>query len=898
MSQIEKEPAMERSKEEIRIYDTLEMKIPIWRKWGAFVSERQWGSVREDYSADGDAWRYFTHDMARSRAYRWGEDAIAGWCDQMQMIVFGLCFWNGKDPILKERHFGLTPNEGNHGEDLKEYFYYLDATPTHSYTKFLYKYPQAEFPYQKLIDENKKRGPHDREYELVDTGVFNEGRYFDIVVEYAKESPEDTCIRIEIFNRGPESARLHVLPQLWFRNRWSWDPEQSAIPEIRQGHASKEMVSLYADTSALTPPDWVSFDYKVPSLYLYGDKPSELLFTNNESNNELLYGPQAKSRTPYVKDAFHRYVIHREACLNPTNTGTKAAFHYESIEIPSKGSHVIRMRLSPAKLETPLTSVDRVIEERKKEADAFYDTVHTEKMTPEERKIQRQALAGMFWCSQFYYFDVRQWLEGDDPKAPPPESRQHIRNYHWKHLHTNHVICMPDKWEYPWFASWDCSFHAVVLSLADIPFAKKQLKDFLSHLFQHPNGQVPAYEWGFSDTNPPVQAWALWSIYEKEKQRDGRGDHDFLELCFLKLMNNFSWWVNKVDRLGNNVFEGGFLGLDNISIIDRSKPLPDGGFFEQSDATGWMGLFSLLMMKMALELSKTKPLFQSVALVYFEHFVKIAWAMEYTQARPLDLWDNEDGFFYDVMLHPDGSHQRLKVRSFVGLIPFFSLDFFEEKALESHPHFYKHFKLFIDHHRSLLGRSITEVAVDGTKRYLFSLMSLDQMKRLLQYAWNPEEFLSPYGLRSVSKIHEKKPFVFHGNVVNYEPGESFEKIKGGNSNWRGPIWFPTNYLFACSLHRLTQAVGSNFSIEIGNQKVSLFEMTASLKTRLIDLFRKNEKGERPVHGDQPLFQKDPYWKDLLFFYEHYHGDVGRGLGASHQTGWSGLVANLIAELDS
>ncbi len=800
----------ERTHEEKRVNDSLEMKVPIWRKWGAFVSERQWGSVREDYSADGDAWDYFPHDMARSRAYRWGEDAIAGWCDQMQTIVFGLAFWNGKDPILKERHYGLTPNEGNHGEDLKEYFYYLDATPTHSYMKFLYKYPHAEFPYQKLKEENQKRGTHDREYELVDTGIFDEGRYFDIVVEYAKAGPEDTCIRIEIFNRGPQAASLHVLPQLWFRNRWSWNPEEAAIPEIRIGNCSNEFMSLYADPSVLPPPDWISFEYRIPPLYLYGDPATALLFTNNETNNELLWGAQGKNRTPYVKDAFHRAIIGKENCLNPSQTGTKASFHYAELSIVAQGFHVIRLRLTPEMQQNPLLDVDAIIELRKKEADEFYGALHTPEMPDEARKIQRQAYAGMCWGTQFYYYDVRAWLEGDNPKEPPPQARYQMRNAHWTHLHTNHIICMPDKWEYPWFASWDCSFHAVVFSLIDLPFAKKQLKNFFSHLFQHPNGQVPAYEWGFSDTNPPVQAWALWEIYSQEKKQSGSGDHDFLEVCFLKLMNNFGWWVNKVDRLGNNVFEGGFLGLDNISIIDRSKPLAEGGFFEQSDATGWMGFFALSMMKIALELSKTKPLFQSVALVYFEHFVQIAWAMESSQSRPMDLWDEQDGFFYDVILRPNGKHDRLKVRSFVGLIPLFALDFFEEKELQSYPHFYKHFMLFLNHHCKLLGRAITEISMDGTKRYLFSLMTLDQMKRLLQYAWNPDEFLSPFGLRSISKYHEKNPFYFHGNVVGYEPAESLEKIKGGNSNWRGPIWFPTNYLFVSALETLHQAVGGKF----------------------------------------------------------------------------------------
>ncbi|MBS0605710.1 MAG: glucosidase [Verrucomicrobia bacterium] len=878
-----------------RIHDSLDKQVPPWRKWGAYVSERQWGTVREDYSPDGNAWTYLSHDLARSKSYRWGEDGLAGWSDQFQTLVFSMAFWNGRDPILKERLFGLTPLEGNHGEDVKEYYYYLDATPTHSYMKYLYKYPHDEFPYDQLVNENKKRTPKDREFELVDTGVFANNRYFDIVVEYAKASPDDTCIRIEVFNRGPETASLHLLPHLWFRNRWSWKEFKGSAPIIEDIKAEDGVVCLRADPRQLPGPDWITFDYEIPPMYLYSEEGGQSLFTNNETHFERCGESPPPDASVYTKDAFHRYIIKEEQCINLLKEGTKACLHYKDVAISPQSSHVLRLRLTSQPQNNPLKDVDTVVSQRKAEADSFYHSIQEATLNEDDRKIQREAIAGMIWGCQYYLYDVRRWLDGDAKEPPPPSSRYGIRNSHWRHLHANHIISMPDKWEYPWFASWDGAFHSVVLSLTDLPFAKKQLKTFLLHFFQHPNGQIPAYEWGFSDTNPPVQAWALWTLYQREKKRTGKGDHDYLEFCFLKLMQNFSWWVNKVDRLGNNVFEGGFLGLDNISIIDRSKPLPGGGFFEQSDGTGWMGFYALFMMRMALELSKVKPLFEQLAFVFFEHFVNIACAMEYTKSRPIDLWDDEDGFFYDVILHPDGTHQRLKVRSFVGLIPLYALDFFEEEELQSYPKFYKHFQLYLAHRSELLGRSITELKIDGKKRYLFSLMTLDQINKVLQYAWDPDEFLSPYGLRSLSKYHEQHPITWMQSQVGYEPGESLERIKGGNSNWRGPIWFPTNFLFVNSLIRLQEAV-QTFDIQVKGRTVQLEEMITGLRSRLIDLFRKNSEGERPIHGDQPLFQEDPFWKDLVLFYEHYHGDTGRGLGASHQTGWSGLVANLIDQL--
>ncbi len=882
------------NKELDRTQDSLDQKVPPWRKWGAYVSERAWGTVREDYSANGDAWNYLPHDMARSKAYRWGEDGLCGWCDFHQTLVFSLALWNGKDPILKERLFGLNPYEGNHGEDVKEYYYYLDATPTHSYMKFLYRYPQNAYPYEQLIEENKKRTVKDREFELIDTGIFANSEFFDVVVEYAKAGPEDTCIRIEIFNRANTDATISVLPQLFFRNRWAWEEKKWAtVPEIHEGPYSSKFQSLYADPKEMPPSDWLSGVYPFSPYYLVGDSASELLFTNNETHAECVYG--SKSSTPHVKDAFHRHVIQNEDCVNPEKKGSKACFHYRELQIPANSSRVLRFRLCQELTKQPLDDVEAVVLARKKEADAFYDALQQKKLTTEEKAIQRQALAGLLWSTQFYFYNVKTWLEGDNPSLPPPESRYYIRNSHWLHLHCHNLIVMPDKWEYPWFASWDCSFHAVALSLVDIPYAKHLIGLFLEHQYQHPNGQIPAYEWGFSEANPPVQAWAVWTIYQKEKQDKRTGDIDFLELSFLKLMENFNWWANKVDRFGNNVFEGGFLGLDNISIIDRSKALPSGGFFEESDGTGWMGFFALILMKMALELAKVKPLFERLAMVYLEHFIGIAGAIQGTHARPTDMWDEEDGFLYDTLCFPDGKHVRLKVRSFVGLIPFFGMDFFEEEEMGQFPHFYRHFQLYIQHFHKLVGRCLTEYTVKGKKRYFFSLLSLEQIKRVLGKVWDPDEFLSPYGLRSLSKFHEKSPFAFHGNTVGYEPGESLEKIKGGNSNWRGPIWFPTNYLFLRGLKRLADTVGGDYAIDVKGKPVTLNEMIVGLRQRLIDLFRMDQAKGRPIFRDTQGFE-DPHWKELIQFFEHYHGDTGRGLGASHQTGWSALVANLIQDL--
>lgn len=835
------------------------------KKWGAYVSERSWGSVREDYSPDGKAWQYFPHDLARSKAYRWGEDGLVGLCDSQQSLVFSLALWNGKDPILKERLFGLDSLEGNHGEDVKECYFYLDATPNHAYLSYLYKYPQREFPYNQLVEENKRRSTLDREFELLDTGIFNESRYFDVFVTYAKAGDEDICIRLDIYNRGPEAAEIYVLPQLFFRNTWSWGPTLGSLPNIRRGPIGKDYTTLIAN-----------------SMYLYGDTPSQLLFTHNETNNQRVWN--APNRTLYVKDAFHRYVIHKEPCVH-LEEGTKACFYYEKIMVQPGQCHTIRLRLSSELLKAPLVDVDGVIAQRKKEADQFYHSIHPETISEQQKKIQRQALSGLLWNTQFYMYDVQTWLKGDNPKLPPPASRLQGRNSHWKHLDAMDLISMPEKWEYPWFAAWDLAFQAVALSLVDEEGAKEQIKMLMRMEYFHPNGQIPAYEWSFSDLNPPVQAWALWTIYEK----GGKKDRAFLEVCFLKLIRNFGWWINKVDRLGNNFFEGGFLGLDNISVIDRSKPLPGGGLIEQSDGTGWMGFFALTMMKIALELAEKDSAYEEPAANYLEHFLLIGAAMEVSPKRSVPMWDDQDGFFYDLVLYPDGHCQQLKIRSFVGLIPFYSLDFFDVDRLSRFPLFSKHFKLLMQKHPNASKKCITSIG----NKYLFSLMNITQMKKILERVWDPDEFLSEHGLRSLSKYHEKNPLIFEGNKVGYEPAESIEKIKGGNSNWRGPIWFPTNYLFLCSLRRLHAGVGD--TLKIRGQPIQV--LIQSLSTRLISLFEKNAAGKRPVHGDDNIYQQDPHWKDLILFYEHYHGDTGRGLGASHQTGWSSLVANIISELE-
>ena len=781
-----------------------------WRKWGPYVSERSWGSVREDYSPDGCAWEFLTHDMARSKAYRWGEDGIAGICDRYQLLVFALALWNGRDPILKERMFGLTGNEGNHGEDAKEYWFYLDNTPTHSYMKMLYKYPQREFPYQKLLEENRRRWGQvgAPEYELLDTGIFDEDRYFDVFIEYAKAGPEDICVRIEAINRGPEAADLHLMPHLWFRNTWAWTDPPGAEPSIRL-QAAGNQIALVADDSNATSLHNLQFPYSLGPHYLYAPPGGQALFTDNENNAVRLYGC-SDNRKPNVKDAFHRHIINHEDRVNPRQTGTKSCIHYQQ-KVPPGGLMILRLRLTPEKLTAPLNDVDEIARRREAEADEFYDAVHPPSATGEEKAIQRQARAGMLWSKQIYLWDVNRWLEGDNPKFPPPESRKQMRNIHWRHLNSMRILSMPDKWEFPWFAAWDLAFQCITLALVDPEFAKENLWVLLFEQFQHPNGQIPAYEWEFSDLNPPVHAWACWRVYQSEKQRTGKGDTVFLERCLHKLLMNFAWWVNRVDSEGNNVFEGGFLGLDNIAVVDRGEKFPNGAILEQSDATGWMGFFCLYLMRIALELANQNRVYEGVATKFFEHFIYIGAAMKKMGGRNYQLWDEQEGFFYDVLRYPNGEFHKFRLRSLVGLIPLYAIEVLESEELAAHPGFLRDVEWFIQNRPDLVGDACYTVG-DGKKRYVLSIADPNQFKRLLQRIWDPAEFLSPYGIRSLSKYHEQHPFQFGDRSMGYEPGEAAVKLKGGNSNWRGPVWFPTSYLLIHSFLRFGDAVGPQFSL--------------------------------------------------------------------------------------
>ena len=863
-----------------------------WRRWGPYVSERSWGTVREDYSPNGAAWDFLSHDLARSKAFRWGEDGLAAICDRYQLLVFSLALWNGRDPILKERAFGLTPGEGNHGEDVKEYYFYLDNTPTHSYMKYLYKYPQGAYPYGWLIEENRKRAGRGFEFELLDTGIFDEKRYFDIFVEYGKASTEDLCIRIEAFNRGPESAPLHVLPQLWFRNTWSWTDPPGPPRVILEARATDEAIGLIADDTDSERLKNLPFDYQLGKRYLYGQAGGQALFTDNETNEMRLYGIPSIYR--YTKDAFHRAIVNGEQeAVNPKQTGSKACFHYHYL-VPACGSVVVRLRLTQEPLKSPLQDIDRIIAQRRMEADEFYAAVHPPKATEDEKRIQRQAFAGLLWTKQIYLFDVNVWLEGDNPKSPPPGSRKWIRNRHWRHLNSMRILSMPDKWEYPWFAAWDLAFQTVPFALIDPEFAKEQLFLMLFEQFQHPSGQIPAYEWEFSDLNPPVHAWAVWRVYNLDRSRTGSGDREFLEKCFHKLLINFAWWVNKVDRAGNNVFEGGFLGLDNITVIDRSESLLGGAVLEQSDGTGWMGMFCLNLMRIAIELASENKAYESLALKFFEHYMYIGAAMKNMGGRNYSLWDEDDGFFYDVLLYPNGHFEKLRVRSLIGIIPLYAAETLKAEDVEPLHGFKTNFLWFVKNRPQLTASCCHYI--ERKNQYELTIVDEGQLRRLLAKVLDPEEFLSPYGIRSLSKYHEEHPFVFGANEVRYEPAESENKIKGGNSNWRGPIWFPTTFLIIDALRTLGTGYGSDLKLSLPDDSrgsMNLLQIAEDIANRLISIFTRNKSGQRPVYGGARLFQEDPYWKDLILFYEFYHGENGAGLGASHQTGWSALIAALI-----
>jgi len=868
----------------------------LWRRWGPYVSERSWGTVREDYSSNGAAWDFLSHDMARSKAYRWGEDGLAAICDRYQLLVFSLALWNGQDDILKERAFGLTPGEGNHGEDLKEYYFYLDSTPTHSYMKYLYKYPQAKFPYGWLVEENRRRGGRGYEFELLETGVFDENRYFDVFVEYAKASSEDICIRIEAVNRGPEPAPLHIIPHLWFRNTWSWTAPPGPRPVIQTGRATKETISLVADDSGAERLKNLPFEYLLGKHYLYGEPGGQPLFTENETNAQRLYGIPGAS--PYCKDAFHCAIVNSEQeAVNPSLSGSKSCLHYQYI-VPSGGSVVLRLRLTPEPIKAPLKDVEEIVARRRAEADAFYAVIQPPRATEDEKRVQRQAFAGLLWTKQIYLFDVNVWLEGDNLPYRPPGTRAWIRNKHWRHLNSMRVLSMPDKWEYPWFAAWDLAFHTVAFALIDPEFAKEQLFLMLFEQFQHPSGQIPAYEWEFSDLNPPVHAWAVWRVYSIDKSRNGIGDREFLEKCFHKLLINFAWWVNKVDSEGNNVFEGGFLGLDNITVIDRSDKLPGGAVLEQSDATGWMGMFCLNLMRIALELAAENKAYESLALKFFEHYIYIGAAMKNMGGRNYSLWDEADGFFYDVLRYPDGSFQKFRVRSLVGIVPLYAAETLKMDDIEPFQEFKTNFLWFVNNRRQLTESCCHHVEREGRQQYALTIVDNTQMRRILERLLSPSEFLSDYGIRSLSKYHESQPFVFGHSEVRYDPAESENKIKGGNSNWRGPIWFPTTFLIIESLRTLGAGYGNEFKFSLPGETHggrNLLDIAREIANRMIRIFTRDGQGRRPVYGGTRKFQEDPYWKDLILFYEFYHGDNGAGLGASHQTGWSALVAALIED---
>jgi len=868
--------------------------MPANEKWGPYVAERGWGTVREDYSANGDAWSYFPHEHARLRAYRRAEDGIAGISDRFQVLLLAHAFWNGQDPILKERLFGLNSTEGNHGEDVKEIYYYLDATPHHSYMKYLYKYPQNAYPYQALLDENRKRGVMDREYELIDTGIFDDDRYFDIFIEYAKVDPEDFCIRIEAINRGPEGAPLHILPHLWFRNQWSWTIDRHPEPVITVHETDPKTITLVADDTRMLTPKYLLSDYHLGRRYFYASPGGTPLFTNNETNQQALWGKD--NTTPYVKDAFHRHVIQKEQmAVNPDPFGTKSAIHYFFPEIPSGKSVVVYLRFSPKELKNPLKDVEPTIKKCRKEADQFYAGLHPKKSTEEEKAIQRQALAGLIWTKQHYHFDVGGWIEGDSGNPPPP-SHKKIRNVHWRHIVSMRVFLMPDKWEYPWFAAWDLCFQAIAYSLVDLEFAKYQLWLLLFDQFQHPNGALPAYEWEFSDVNPPVQAWGALKLFEYEKKKYGKEDYEFLEKCFHKLLLNFAWWVNKVDNRGNNIFEGGFLGMDNIGFLDRSKELPPGFALDQADGAGWISLLCLNMMRIALTLAKKNPIYEGLGIKFFHHFIFVTAAMRKGYWRSYDMWDEKDGFFYSYIRHPDGTLDKTTIRSMVGIIPFFACDVWDEKELKQFPEFYISYQWILQKRKNLVEACIQTVPHDSGTKHVFGLLNAQEITRFLENIWDPNEFRSDYGLRSLSKFHEKNPARLHHLTLSYEPGEAHEKIKGGNSNWRGPIWFPLNFLLIDTLTKLGAVTKDSIYVQVGNEpKVTLTQMAQSFAERLIALFKKDKTGKRPIYGDYKKFQEDPHFQDHLLFFEHFHGDTGRGLGASHQTGWTALVANLIDE---
>ncbi|MFA6102033.1 MAG: hypothetical protein WCV67_05730 [Victivallaceae bacterium] len=866
--------------EQKRLNDARNIKVP-WKKWGPYLSERQWGTVREDYSEDGNAWDYFTHDQSRSRAYRWGEDGLGGISDDKQRLCFALALWNEKDPILKERLYGLTNSEANHGEDVKEYYFYIDSTPTHSYMKYLYKYPQREFPYRDLIEKNRGRSREEMEYELLDTGVFDEDRYFDVFMEYAKADPEDMLIRITVHNRGPEAARLRLLPTLWFRNTWSWGDDDNEKPSLRESG----------------PGAVKALHHELGEYWFYCDGAPELLFTGNDSNSQRLWGQPGDAS--YVKDAFHSYIISGQGdAVNSAREGTKAAAHYV-LEIPGGGSRTVCLRLSSSPLDNAFKDFKEIFESRIRDADEFYQRITPKSLNEDERRVHRQALAGMLWSKQFYYFDLEKWLLEHKSHPLLDCSPQGMRNSEWFHMLNADVISMPDKWEYPWYAAWDLAFHTITLSLVDFDFAKEQLLLMLRSLYAHPNGQIPAYEWNFSDVNPPVHAWATLYLYKYERGL-GREDRRFLERAFQGLMLNFNWWVNRKDPSGRNVFAGGFLGLDNIGVFDRSAELPTGGTLEQADGTAWMAFYCQCMLEIALILCEHDEIYEEVAFKFVQHFIWIAYAMDRIGENADEMWDEQDGFFYDLLRLPDGQTMRLKVRSMVGLLPLCASTVFERDAATRYPKLTELIALFRKRHPEVIAQVAPEGFIGYKGRRLQAILSKQKLERVLSYMLDENEFLGPHGIRSMSKYHQDHPFSFMAGPqefkVQYLPGESNTGMFGGNSNWRGPVWMPVNVLLIRALLNLYSFYGDEFKIQCptGSGKyMTLFEVAKEISSRISGIFLRDANGRRPVYGGTVKFQEDPHWRDLILFYEYFHGDNGAGLGASHQTGWTGLVAQLM-----
>jgi hypothetical protein len=867
--------------EQKRLNESRESGVP-WKKWGPYLSERQWGTVREDYSDDGNAWDYFSHDQSRSRAYRWGEDGLAGISDDKQRLCFALALWNGQDPILKERIFGLTNSEANHGEDAKDYYFYIDSTPTHSYMKYLYKYPQREFPYRDLVETNRRRSREEFEYELLDTGIFDEDRYFDVFVEYAKEEPDDLLIRITAQNRGPDAASLRLLPTLWFRNTWSWG-DNNRKPTLRE----------------VAPGVMEAAHDEMGGYWLYCDGRPELLFTENESNAQRLWNQPNASR--YVKDAFHSYIVSGDIqAVNPAREGTKAAANY-ALEVPSGGARTVRLRLTASRKADAFAGFEEMFVRRTTEADEFYSRIAPQSLNEDQRRVHRQALAGMLWGKQFYYFDLERWLV-EHKSHPLLESNGHnSRNMDWFHMLNADVISMPDKWEYPWYAAWDLAFHTIALSLVDFDFAKDQLLLMLRSLYSHPNGQIPAYEWNFSDVNPPVHAWATLFLYKFERAL-GRSDLRFLERSFQALMLNFNWWVNRKDPSGRNVFAGGFLGLDNIGVFDRSAQLPTGGSLEQADGTAWMAFYCQVMLEIALILCEYDSNYEEVAYKFVQHMAWIAYAMDRMGQHKDEMWDEQDGFYYDVLRLPNGQATRLKVRSMVGLLPLCASTVFDAGVAKRHPKLMELIDLFKERHPELVAHiAPTEEGFAGYKeRKLFSLLKKTKLERVLAYLLDEDEFLGPYGIRSLSKYHLDHPYSFwvgsHEYKVQYLPAESNTGMFGGNSNWRGPVWMPVNVLIIRGLLNQYGFYGDDLKVQCptgSGHYMTLFEVAKEIQNRLAATFLRDATGSRPVYGGTKKFQEDPHWRDLILFYEYFHGDNGAGLGASHQTGWTGTIAFLM-----